>query len=104
MYKIAGNLADLVEADYRVRTQIKDSIEKTYIMNRNQPFAANIAFQIAFCYHIGSGVKSNANKCQIWLQKSNKNYHDLKSKKKKYGLQFGKVGECASLMDLLGST
>ena len=71
-FKISKNLGDFVLADYRVRTQIKDCLEKNYIRNRNQPFAANIAFQVAFCYQIGFGVKSDAGNCHTWLQKCDK--------------------------------
>jgi hypothetical protein len=61
-----------VDADYRVRPQIKDSLEQNYLRNQNQSFAAHIAFQIGF------GVKSNDNKCHMWLGKSNKQLDDPK--------------------------
>jgi len=70
-----------VEADYRVRAQIRDSLEKTYFSNQNQPFATHIAFQVAFCYMIGFGVKSDDNKCHMWLEKSSKYLDDLKVEK-----------------------
>jgi len=59
--------------------QIKDSLEKKY--NNNQPFATNIAFQIAFCFLIGFGIKSDDNACYLWLEKSNKQPNDLKIEK-----------------------
>jgi hypothetical protein len=36
-----------------------------------------IAFQIAFCYQIGFGVKSDGTECHRWLQKSDKQPGDL---------------------------
>jgi hypothetical protein len=83
--KIAIDLADLMEADYRVRMQIRDSLETNYLLSQNQPSAALIAFQLAFCYHIGFGTKSNDDKCLIWLGKSNKQTYDLKIEKDAVG-------------------
>jgi hypothetical protein len=71
-----------VVADYRVRIQIRDELEKKYIRNQNQPSAAHIAFQLAFCYQIGFGVKSDDNASSIWLEKSNKQSEDLEVEKK----------------------
>jgi hypothetical protein len=68
-------------ADYRVRRQIRDSIENSYFRNQHKPLAADIAFQIAFCYKIGFGVKSDDNECHKWLEKSNKQLDDLKTEK-----------------------
>ncbi|KAF8535484.1 hypothetical protein BDD12DRAFT_892616 [Trichophaea hybrida] len=77
-FRIAENLDHLMDADYRVRTQIRESLENNYIRNQNQPFADDIAFQVAFCYHIGFGVKSDENTCNMWLEKSNKQLNDLR--------------------------
>jgi len=63
-------------ADYRVRIQIKDSLKKKY--KSNQPSAANIAFQVAFCYHIGFGAKSDDTQRHIWLERSMRQVDDLK--------------------------
>ena len=79
--KVAQNLAHLMEADYRVRTQIRECLEINYFKNRDQPFAAHVAFQLAFCYHIGFGVKSNDNTCHMWLGKCAKQPDDLKTEK-----------------------
>ena len=68
-----------MKADYRVRTQIRECLEDSYFRNQNQPFAAHIAFQLAFCYQIGFGVKSNDNTCHMWLGKSAKQADDLKT-------------------------
>jgi hypothetical protein len=67
--------------DYRVRTQIKGSLENNYIWNRNQPSATQIAFQLAFCYRIGFGTKSDENQSYIWLAKSAKRSEDLSAEK-----------------------
>jgi hypothetical protein len=75
------SLTDLVEADYRVRKQIKDSLESNYFRNQNQLFATHIAFQLAVCYRIGFGVKSDIHKCHIWLEKSGKQWQDLHMEK-----------------------
>jgi tetratricopeptide (TPR) repeat protein len=68
-------------ADYRVRIQIKQSLENNYSKNRDQPFAVNIAFQVAFCYLIGFGVKSNDIQCRIWLESSMRKPDQLKIEK-----------------------
>ena len=70
-----------MRVDYRVRTQIREGLEINYSKYRNQPFAAHTAFQLAFCYHIGFGVKSNGNTCHLWLRKSAKQPDDLKTEK-----------------------
>jgi len=44
LFQIAENLVDLVQSDYPVRKQIRESLENNYIRNRTQPFAAHIAF------------------------------------------------------------
>ena len=62
-----------------MRTQVRECLEINYRKNQNQPFAAHIAFQLAFCYHVGFGVKSNYNTCHVWLDKSNKQPEDLKA-------------------------
>ncbi|KAF8245666.1 kinase-like protein [Wilcoxina mikolae CBS 423.85] len=69
-FRIAENLEEFMAADYRVRIQIKQSLENNYSKNRDQPIAVNIAFQVAFCYLIGFGVKSNDIQCRIWLESS----------------------------------
>jgi len=58
-----------MEADYCVQVETRDSIEKKYLRNYDQPFAAHIAYPITFCYRIGFGVKSDDAKAHIWLQK-----------------------------------
>jgi len=67
-----------MQTDYRVRTQITDCLQKKYLEKQTEPFVAHIAFQVAFCYHIGFGVKSDGNKCRIWLMRSNKELDDLR--------------------------
>ena len=67
--------------DYRVRTQIRECLENNYFKNQNEPFAAHIAFQLAFCYQIGFGVKSDDNTCNMWLGKSTKQLDDLATEK-----------------------
>jgi hypothetical protein len=42
----------------------------------------NIAFQIAFCYQIGIGAKSDDDLRDKWLKKSNRQLGDLKAEKK----------------------
>jgi tetratricopeptide (TPR) repeat protein len=68
-------------ADYRVRIQIRQSLENNYFNNADQPFAANIAFQVAFCYQIGFGVKSNDIQRRLWLERSLRKPDDLKIEK-----------------------
>ena len=70
-----------MEADYRVQTQIRKCLEINYSKNQNKPFAAHIAFQLAFCYQIGFGVKSNNDTCHMWLEKSAKQPDDLKTER-----------------------
>jgi hypothetical protein len=65
------DLLSFMDADYCVQVEIRDSIEKKYLRNYNQPFAAHIAYQITLYYWIGFGVKSDDAKAHIWLQKSN---------------------------------
>ena len=65
-----------------MRKQIRECLEISYSSNQNQPFAAQIAFQLAFCYHIGFGVKSDNNTCHVWLDKSDKQLEDLKAEEK----------------------
>ena len=77
--KVAQNLDYLIRVDYRVRTQIRECLEINYSKNQNQPFAGHIAFQLAFCYHVGLGVKLNDNTCHMWLDKSDKQPKDLKA-------------------------
>ena len=67
--------------DYRVRTQIRECLEINYFNNQNQPFATHIAFQLAFCYQIGFGVKSNDSTSNMWLGKSAKQPDDLRTEK-----------------------
>ena len=47
-----------MEVDYRVRTQIRECLEINFLKYQSQPFAAHIAFQLAFCYQIGFGVNA----------------------------------------------
>jgi len=61
--------------------QIKDSLEKNYIRNQKHDFAAEIAFQLAFCYDIGFGTKSDDIQRQIWLAKSIRQLDDLNIEK-----------------------
>jgi hypothetical protein len=68
-------------ADYRVRIQIRQSLENSYLNNINQPFATNIAFQVAFCYQIGFGVPSNDVQRCLWLERSLRKQDDLKIEK-----------------------
>ena len=70
-----------MKADYRVRIQIRQSLENNYFHNSNQPFASNIAFQVAFCYQIGFGVKSNDIQRRLWLERSLRKPDDLKIEK-----------------------
>ena len=70
-----------MEVDYRVWIQIKEGLETNYSKNQNEPFAVHIALQLAFCYLIGFGVKSNDNTCHMWLGKSAKQPDDLKTEK-----------------------
>ena len=77
--KVAQDLGDLISVDYRVRTQVRECLEINYSKIQNQPFAAHIAFQLAFCYHVGFGVKSNDNTCHVWPDKSDKQPEDLKA-------------------------
>ena len=65
-----------------MRAQVRECLEINYSTNQNQPFAAHIAFQLAFCYHVGFGVKSDDNTCHVWLDKSNKQPEDLKAEEK----------------------
>jgi hypothetical protein len=90
-----------MEADYRVRTQIRDSLEKKYFQNLSQPFACHIAFQIAFCYQIGFGVKSDNNECQLWLQKANKQLDNLKIEKEAVILESENRGRVHRLNGLM---
>ncbi|KAF8530802.1 hypothetical protein BDD12DRAFT_914746 [Trichophaea hybrida] len=87
--------------DYRVRIQIKESLKTNYLANQNQTFAANIAFQLAFCYHIGFGVKPDDNKCHIRLDKSNKQLDDVKIEKEAVRPASGKSGSVRQLYGLL---
>ena len=82
--KVGQELGDLMRFDYRVRTQIRECLEINYSLakNQNQPFAAHIAFQLAFCYHVGFGVGSNGDVCRVWLDKSGKQPDDLKAEQK----------------------
>jgi len=82
-----------VVADYRVRSQIRESLEKNYFRNQNQPYATNIAFQLAFCYLIGFGIKSDDNVCRLWLQRSTKSLNDLKIEKDTVRRRFWKNGK-----------
>ena len=70
-----------MKADYRVRTQIRECLEINFLKHQSQPFAAHIAFQLAFCYQIGFGVKSNDDTCHMWLGKSAKQPDDLRSER-----------------------
>jgi hypothetical protein len=70
-----------VAANYRVRSQIRDSLEKKYFRNQNPAIAAYIAFSVAFDYQIGFGAKLDKNKCHMWLQRSGKCLEDLKVEK-----------------------
>jgi len=77
LFQIAENLADLIAVDYRLRAQVIDCLQKNYLRNQNRPVAQHIAFQIAFCYRIGFGVRSDMGKCHLWLHKSSKHTKDL---------------------------
>src|SRR5436189_218614 len=67
-----------MEADYRVRTHIRKCLEKSYARSQHP----NIAFQVAFCYQIGFGVKSDESQRDIWLERSNRLLNDLEDEKK----------------------
>ena len=67
--------------DYHVRTQIRECLEIKYFRNHKQPFAAHIAFQLAFCYQIGFGVESDDSTSHMWLRKSAKQSDDLEAEK-----------------------
>jgi len=90
-----------MEADYRVRTEIRHSLEKNYCRNQNQPFATHIAFQVAFCYQVGFGIKSHENKCHMWLEKSNIQSHNLKIEKEAVQLASWRSGKMNGLRGLI---
>jgi hypothetical protein len=54
--------------DYCVRIHIHKRLEESYMGNQ----IPNIAFQIAFCYQIGIGAKSDDDLRDKWLKKSNR--------------------------------
>jgi hypothetical protein len=81
MTKIAENLAEFVEADYRVRIRIREDLESSYSRNKSRNCAANIAFQLAFCYKIGFGVKSDGFQCDRWLENAGRQTNDFEEEK-----------------------
>jgi hypothetical protein len=70
-----------MKCDYRVRTHILSRLQDSYSINHKQPSTAKIAFQIAFCYHVGFGVKSDAAQSEKWPKKANKRQAELEGKK-----------------------
>jgi len=90
-----------MNADYRVRIQIKLSLENKYNQNGHQPFAALLAFQVAFCYQIGFGVRSDDDECRKWLEKSNKQPNDLTIEKEAVRPANGKRGRLSSLSGMV---
>jgi len=73
LFQIAETLVDLVQSDYRVRKQIRDSLENNYIRNRTQPFVVYIAFQIAFVIRLDSGLSRMTIKVLSSLKKATNN-------------------------------
>ena len=102
--KVAQDLDDLISVDYRVRTQVRECLEINYSKNQNQPFAAHIAFQLAFCYHVGFGVKSNDNTCHVWLDRSNKQPEDLMAEEKAVQPAMWKTGRMQGYEGLVSWT
>jgi hypothetical protein len=81
LFKIAKNLTNFMITDYRLRIQIRKSLEQCYFRNQKQSFASNIAFQVAFSYQIGFGVESDDSQRQTWLQRSSRQRGDLEAEK-----------------------
>jgi len=75
--QVAEDLASFIRADYLVRNQITDSLLNNYSGNQLHPFAHDITFQVAFCYHIGFGMQSDLTECKERLQKANRKLSDL---------------------------
>jgi len=90
-----------VAADYRLRSQIRDSLEKKYFRNQNPAIAAYTVFQVAFGYQIGFGAKSDKNKCHMWLQRSDKCLQDLKVEKEVVQPTFWKSGKMRSFSGIV---
>ena len=98
--EVAQNLNEFVGVDYRVRTQVRKYLEINHSKHQNQPFATNVAFQLAFCCHVGFGVKSNDNTCCVWLDKSDKQPDDLKAEENAVQLARWKIGRMQGYEDL----
>jgi tetratricopeptide (TPR) repeat protein len=99
--EVANILGDLIVADYRVRTRIRENLEINYFRQENQPIAAQIAFQLAFCYRIGFGVKSDGSKCDMWLGKSNRHSDDFKIEKEVVRPTIWKKGRMSRINGLM---
>ena len=87
-----------------MRTRVRECLEINYSKNQNQPFAAHIAFQLAFCYHVGFGVKSSGGACHVWLDKSDKQHEDLKAEEKAVQPAMWKTGRMQGYEGLVSWT
>ncbi|KAF8534599.1 kinase-like domain-containing protein [Trichophaea hybrida] len=60
--------------DFRIAKSLSHFIEFHYL---HQPFASNLALQVAFCYRIGFGIAADDDHSQIWLERAGKQQGDL---------------------------
>ena len=64
-----------------MRKGVIKSLQKSYTtaLATQQASAKNIAFQVAFCYHIGFGIPGDEKQCAIWLGRCQNTLEDLEN-------------------------
>ncbi|KAL9120619.1 MAG: hypothetical protein Q9187_002827 [Circinaria calcarea] len=81
-FRLTKHLYALYEEDYRVWTHIIRCLKKRAENSPKDASAQNAAFQLAFCYSIGFGVRRDDQKVQLWLNQSQRNGDDLEVEKR----------------------
>lgn len=73
----------MIQTDCKVWSQIAKSLERHAKYSPNEASIQNAAFQLAFCYSIGFGVRRNDDKKKIWLERSQRQGIDLENEKRR---------------------
>ena len=79
--KISNNFYVLLFANYVVRKVIVENLQQKAKSSPCLPCRENASFQLAFCYHVGFGIRSDHSMAQHWVEKAKRELEDLDDEK-----------------------
>ena len=80
-WQVSKYIYALQETDYRVSRHITASLQR-HAQRSNDISGLNAAFQLAFCYSIGFGVRRNEGLANHWLERSQRSREDLDAERR----------------------